>query len=219
MSLIIFTLSHVPAAGQQAGGSRLPRLRSRVPIGELHNRGVQFVLSRLKEIPKPEERRQVVFELTRQYFASIKEPFPYSTVADLPEAGDNSVERVQGSEGLKAALGSVLTDARNYTTLREFNRGMDKLARQTSPTLRGEELQRFSHAVSVAKSSATFWAPTGEGGLNGRRYLRLKGEVGPAARIPGWLSADIIGCMAGWEFDGPGCLVGAIIGSVIYALT
>ena len=185
---------------------KLGRRSDKPPIGELHNQGVQYVLTRLKRIPQPEGRRSAVIALTKDYLRGIGQPESDIAVPKPLKSYDDAialVENIHGSEALKEAFRSLLKLWREHLRLPELNRALSRLERENTPRIKGKELKDFSQTISLARSSATFWAPVKEGGRNGIKYLNPRGGFNPPpSELPVW----------GW--DCVGYLIGAVGGAI-----
>ncbi len=185
--------------------------------GELHNEGMKFILERIKVMPKPGDRKRLVISLANRYLESIGEAPVKMDSPNPPRNYDEAISgirNINGSDTLKSAFKSVLKLERRNPKLAALDRALVKLERETAPRLKGDELDRFSHAVSIARASARFWAPSEQGGVNGMKYFHPKGGFNPPpVEFP---IADSAGCMFCSEQTGlVGCVFCGLVCSAI----
>ena len=181
--------------------------------GKLHDDGVRYVLARL-ELSNPASLRIQIVRLAHEYCVGVR-PATGMQCANqtwyptFPLDGVALVDSVEGSPEFKQHLRSLVVTSRAASTLTAYVRAVDGAERSAGLQLRGSERAHFADAAAIARSSATLWAPTSQGGRNG-------GDVRPS----GWdfkpidwnevAEVDMTGCLVTLEF---GCVEGAIIAS------
>jgi hypothetical protein len=189
-------------------------------LGELHNQGVRYVLGHLERNPPRAELSNRIIVLTQDYCERVlRVPRGRCTVF-LPERWENAsglIQRMNASEPFKESLQTLVRTVDAAQTLPDLDRGLAVLESRARSRLNRTEAGHLSDAISIARSSATLWAPIEQGGLNGRG---ISFPVTPPAefRFP-WkplLKADLIGCLT--VILTGGCLGGAVVGTCIAAV-
>jgi hypothetical protein len=221
------------AFGAQGGISldNLSRTNQLLDAGELHNEGVRFVLEHLSSLPRPEEVKGAILELTHEYCASIGQDCSWLRApARLPRDPQPLIDRLQGSRALRRRAEAVFAVVeiraqrpRNARSLRQFHRTLDTLETSYQRPLNATDSARLSNLVSVAHGSGSLWASRAEDGMQGVDYLDL-GPDRPGFRAIDWgqvVIADLEGCIAGMEavpfppLELDACIAGAILYSTI----
>lgn len=205
-------------------------------VGQAHNGGVLYVLEKLKSEFKtmpsdPEILSKRIKELAVEYagFSGNLESIKHnkdltSQVAIEKKLAEGAISKV-GAEFL-TRLFTILSklDAKANSqkdifakyqqsySLSEIIESIQKLEVEASKVLIGSDLKKFYEVSSVAKHSATLWAPKEQGGLDGIHSL---GELAnPDVSLAEVVAADIIIII----IEGPDWIVIAIIESVIIAM-
>lgn len=202
-----------------AGCSTISRPADR-PLGELHNQGVKYVLEHLDRNPPRAELSNRIIVLTQDYCERMLHVPRGRCTVFLPERWENAnglIQRMNASEPFKESLQTLVRTVDAAETLPELDRGLAALESRAGSRLNRIETAHLSDAISIARSSATLWAPIDQGGLNGRG---ISFPVTPPAefRFP-WkplLKADLLGCLS-VVLTG-GCLGGAVVGTCIAAV-
>jgi len=146
-------------------------------LGEIHNEGVKYVLEHIKVVPPRDKVVPLIIRLTNEFCASSREDCGTLRPDWQPTSPEKFLSTLHGTEAFKENFRSLIQITQSNKTamtgrmLQQYQISLDKLERTANGKLKGEERTRFLGALSVARASAIFWAPTQAGGLNGRHYL------------------------------------------------
>lgn len=184
--------------------------------GQLHDDGVRYVLERLDSINQPGLPTRVV-QLSHEYCGGMRaatgrQCSNQARYPAFPLDAEAVVDAAAGSAPFKVHLRTLFRTGRTAPTLPVFVSAVDALERSADRELRGAERERFSDVASIARSSATFWAPQSQGGRNGGGTKLPSG--GAALKTIDWkevYEADALGCLVTIEI---GCVEGAVAFSV-----
>ncbi|MBZ5525386.1 MAG: hypothetical protein LAP21_24430 [Acidobacteriia bacterium] len=145
-------------------------------LGEIHNDGVKYVLEHIKKVPPRDKLGPLIARLTNEF--CVKSRVDCGTLKPdwQPSNTEQLLSTLGGSEAFKENIGSLfrLTQSEIAMTkhsLQQYQTSLDELEKTAERKLTGEERTRFLGAISVARSSAVFWAPKEAGGLDGRHFL------------------------------------------------
>jgi len=181
-------------------------------VGQLHNNGVEYVLTRLEADSSGEGTPSRIATLTGEYCRTIGRTCTAPiAVPSLPPSTDQIITAAGGTSAFRERLRSLFVNISGARTLQQFDRAIT--AYDTSAAaLNNQERRRLADIVLVTRFSGRYWAPTAEGGMGGGTRPG-GGGVGPAART-NWVlvaAADGAGCAWGGPLH---CLQGAIMFSV-----
>jgi hypothetical protein len=212
----------VVALSSHLGGPSPAAAEEAKSAGEMHNEGVQFVLQHLKQVPSRQELRSTINGLASEWCATAHlQCSQVSVPPKLPLSTEAALAFVNGSPELKRDLGSVLdlfTSGGDTTSLQQLEQSLDQIEKASLEKLSPAERPILSEAISVATSSAKFWAPKAEGGLDGRSFLQPSGGRPVAFKIP-WkkiAGSDLEGCISCFFGGGAhGCIACAVVFSVV----
>ena len=205
-----FTLRGSLAGGAQGGLSLDDLSRDDVRTaspGELHNRGVQFVLEHIASLPSLDELNTVVLAKTQEYCASVGQDCSGLTPPSRrPEDPEQAIAQLTGSRALKRRVEAVFDiieirgrRPQNARSLRRFEDSLGALESSYRRPLSTSDAGQLSDLVSVAQSSGRFWASAAEGGLNGLGHLGAPIPPQAAKKID-WVKVvikDVLGCAEG----------------------
>ena len=201
-------------------------------IGIQHNEDLKYILENLDEIPA---RKLIKPAIEKILSIKYKEDNQLKSVSlcfyeipDFPETIEELdlyswIENFDVSEKLKEKLKETLDILSQGYKLEKLLSILSQKELEASTLFSGNELNVYYSHLSVAKSSATFWAPESEGGLNGIQYLNVN-NLKSAQAVNWWkvLGSDcvggVMGTMTATPFGGAIAYVGASAISTIMQL-
>lgn len=219
MSLLLLTLGQISALAQDRRVDDDQQQDMPNTPGELHNEGVQFILQHIQAVPSPSETRPLVIKLADEFCASADLDCPSGSPLPVPSSTEELLASIEGSKTFKDDLRLMFELINNIRpnaaapglSLQQYEVSLTDLETTVAGKLGPEERTRFLGAVSTARMSGLFWAPTEEGGLNGIHFLNTNGTTPATIDWGKVVLADVQGFLGGG-------LKGAIIASVINLL-
>jgi hypothetical protein len=200
----------------------LPACKSTVGVdsvqtaGVLHDNGVRYVLEHLDTIPPQAQLPVRVANLVREYCQTIGRKCSASVANPSFPLDAERIAVSQGSDDFKRITRTLFLAGRSAPNLRAFTTSVDAVEREARTRLNSTEREHFASIASIARSSATYWAPKSQGGRDGAgTRLPYAGNTGSTVKVTiDWVEvaeADWEGCVQTIEF---GCVDGAILFSV-----
>ena len=188
--------------------------------GVLHNEAVDFVLQHLQTPPSPAEARPLIIQLIKEFCVTRDLNCSSLSLPPVLPTVEEVLAGIHGSETFKTDLKLIIQLMAKIRknpnvpalSLQQFEISLTDLETTVAARLRPAERIKFLGAVSVARMSALFWAPTEEGGLNRAQFLNISGvDWGFVVLF------DVLGYLEGLEGGPEGGAINAASFSV-YAL-
>jgi len=201
-------------------------------IGVRHNEDLKYILENLDEIPAKKSIKQTIERILSIKYSGENQLKSVSTSLDEIPGFPESIEELDlyswvdsydVSEELKDKIKETLDILTKGYELNELLSILTQKELEAENQFSGTELNAYFSHLSVAKNSATFWAPESEGGLNGIQYLNTD-NLKSAQAVNWWkvlgcdCVAGVVGSMTATPFGGAIAYAGASAISVIMQL-
>lgn len=194
-------------------------------VGELHNEGIMYINKQLHSRKDKTPPGYIdIKEYVKQYFAQIgwkfidfKVPVHQDPIMVIDSNKDMSIE-------LKTTLKSIFNLLDKQPSLSTFNKSLDQIANNSKGKLREPEQQRLNWILSIARNSATLWAPQSDGGMDAikdfPKYIPSSNTSTAKKKLNWWqiVKQDVAGATAGSIFGPEGTVIGAIVSSGVEAI-